>query len=266
MISLATFKEIHIPIPKSSERNLEWVDKISKPYNEKDEKQARVSELENEIKKRIQEISDNEECDEIEFDRISKYVAKSNKYKASDGSSKGRYNFYTSSQDKILYRNDFKFENSHILIGRGGNASIHLANKFSVSHDDVYVMKLLDCNYDLKYVFNYLKTNINMISCSFKGSTIKHSSKEGLSKLKIKIPKNKQLITDMNSTFQEIETLQTEIKNADELYKQYIQELGNEAKQSKVIAIKKEESNVVLNEQVQEPIIKIRKIKKHCLK
>jgi hypothetical protein len=96
--------------------------------------------------------------------------------------------------------------------------------------------------------------------------SVPRGTMEGLSKLEIEIPKNKQLITDMNSTFQEIDTLQRiknealqrsihykiEIKNANELYKQYIQELGNEAKQRNIIAIKEEESNVVINEHVQD--------------
>ena len=252
---------LEIPVPKTEEKTQEWVDKISKPYNEKNEKQTRVKNLEIDIQNRIKEITENEECDEVEFDKILKYVPKINKYKASDGSSNGLYNFYTSSQDKILHRNDYEFEDNHILIGRGGNVSIHLASKFSVSHDDVYVMKLLDCNNDLRYIFNYLKTNINLISCSFKGSTIKHSSKDGLSKIMIKLPKNKQLITDMDSMFQEIEKLQIEIKKDEELYKQYIQELGDESKQSNII-VNNEESNVVINKPVQEPIVKIRKIKK----
>lgn len=256
-LNMNLFNNFKIPVPKTGKKIQEWVDKISIPYNEKNEKQTMMNELGSEIKNRIKEITENEECDEVEFDKILKYVPKINKYKASDGTSNGLYQFYTSSQDKILYRDDFEFEDSHILIGRGGNVSIHLATKFSVSHDDVYVIKLLDYNNDLRYIFNYLKTNINLISCSFKGSTIKHSSKEGLSKIMIKIPKNKQLITDMDSMFQEIEKLQMEIKTADELYKQYIQELGNEAKQGK-IKINNEESNVV----IKKPIVKIRKINK----
>jgi hypothetical protein len=72
---------------------------------------------------------------------------------------------------------------------------------------------------------------------------------------------NKQLITDMKSTFQDIETLQIEIKSAEELYKQYIQKLGNESKQSNIVA-NNEETNVDIIEQVQEPSIKIRIIKK----
>ena len=64
---------------------------------------------------------------------------------------------------------------------------------------------------------------------AFKGSTIKHSSKTALSKIKIKIPKNKQLIQDLELTFQQIETLQNEVKLAEELYKKYIKDLSKEA-------------------------------------
>ena len=46
---------LEIPVPKSQEKIQEWVDKISKPYNEKNEKQTRVKELEMEIQNRIKE-------------------------------------------------------------------------------------------------------------------------------------------------------------------------------------------------------------------
>ena len=53
--------------------------------------------------------------------------------------------------------------------------------------------------------------------------------KSELSKFKIKLPKNKKLIDDLNPIFQEIEEHQQAVKDADELYKKYIQELSNEA-------------------------------------
>ena len=42
MITLNQFKNIKIPIPKSQEKIQEWVDKISTPYNEKNEKQNKI--------------------------------------------------------------------------------------------------------------------------------------------------------------------------------------------------------------------------------
>lgn len=224
-------ENLQIPIPKSKQKITEWVNKISKPYTKKNENEKLIMKLEEEIKNKIKIIGDNEECEEVEFNSLLSYLPKTNKYKATDGFITGLYKFYTSSQDKILYRDDYEFEDTCILIGRGGNPSIHLTSKFSVSHDDVYVIKLKDDKNKelLQFIFNYLKTNMYLISASFKGSTIKHSSKEGLSKLKIPIPKNKQLIKDFDPLFQEIEKLQTELKEADTLYKKLIKELSEEA-------------------------------------
>jgi hypothetical protein len=112
------------------------------------------------------------------------------------------------------------------LIGRGGVASLHLASKFSVSHDDVYVISTKN---NIDYVYHYLMCNKDLISNSFKGSTIKHSSKCALYEIKIKIPKNKQLISDLEPLFKQIEDLQKQIKDDDKLFKQYIEELKNEA-------------------------------------
>ncbi len=47
--------------------------------------------------------------------------------------------------------------------------------------------------------------------------------------IKIKIPKNKQLIKDLEPTFDEIEKLQGEVKEAETLYNQLIKELSEEA-------------------------------------
>ena len=222
-------EKIKIPVPKNPEKIQHWVDKISQPYNEKNEKKTRIQELEKAIQERIQSICDNEDCEEVDFDDVLCYMKKKNKYKATDGKINGKYRFYTSSQEKVLFRDDYEFENTHILIGRGGVASLHLTSKFSVTHDDVYVLTTKNSEVDIKYIFNYIKINIGLIEQSFKGSTIKHSSKTALSKIKIKLPKKKKLIDDLNPMFQEIEEHQQAVKDADELYKKYIQELSNEA-------------------------------------
>ena len=228
-LSKEYLKNIKIPVPKNPEKIQHWVDKISQPYNEKNNKQTRIQELEKTIQERIQFICDNEDCEEVNFDDVLCYMKKKNKYKATDGKINGKYRFYTSSQEKVLFRDDYEFENTHILIGRGGVASLHLTSKFSVTHDDVYVLTTKNSEVDIKYIFNYIKINIGLIEQSFKGSTIKHSSKTALSKIKIKVPKNKKLIDDLNPMFQEIEEHQQAVKDADELYKKYIQELSNEA-------------------------------------
>jgi hypothetical protein len=235
----------------------EWVDKISKPYDKKIKKEQELKDLEIEIQNKIKDITENEDCDEVEFDTILKYLKKENKYKASDGKTEGLYKFYTSSQDKILYRDDYEFENTSILIGRGGNVSLHIASYFSVSHDDVYVLNLKNNNTNISmlyYIYNYLKLNINLISSGFKGSTIKHSSKENLSKIKIKIPKNKELINNLQPLFNKIEILQTKIKENEKLYNQFIQELSNEAL-PKTTIINQSSTEVIVDETTPEVIV-----------
>lgn len=251
-------KDLKLPIPKSPAKIQEWVDKISAPYNEKNAKQTQIKELETFVQNRIREISELEECDELKFDDVLHYVSKKNKYRATDGDNDGKYRFYTSSQDKLLYRNDYEFENNHILIGRGGVASLHLSSHFSVSHDDVYVLTTKKTEYNLKYIYNFIKSNIQLIEHSFKGSTIKHSSKTALSQLKIRIPKNKQQLQDLETTFQQIEELQNEVKFAEETYKRFIQELSQEAMPQQTAPV------VETEEQVE--IIVPKKIKKTAKK
>jgi len=249
-VSSIEIEKLQIPIPKSPTKIQGWVDKIGTPYNDKKEKQSQIKELETFIQNRIIEIVEKEDCDKLNFDDVLQYVKKKNKYRANDGNIEGKYRFYTSSQDKVLYRDDYEFENNHILIGRGGVASLHLSSKFSVSHDDVYVLTARNLDYNLKFIYNYMKIHIKLIEDSFKGSTIKHSSKTALSKIEMCLPKNKQLIQDLEPVFQQIETLQNEVKFAEVLYKQRIQELGQEAipRQTTVITEQPEMVNEIVEE------------------
>jgi len=83
--------------------------------------------------------------------------------------------------------------------------------------------------FNLIYIYYLIKSKSKEINHLSNGSTIKGISKENLSKIKIPIPKNKELITDLESVFAEIEELQGDVRQAEELYKQLIQELSDEA-------------------------------------
>ncbi|NBO55748.1 MAG: hypothetical protein EBU84_14445, partial [Actinobacteria bacterium] len=63
---------LQIPIPKSEQKIIEWVNKISKPYDEKNSKQNKIKELEEYIQNKIKDISENEECDEVELGSVAK--------------------------------------------------------------------------------------------------------------------------------------------------------------------------------------------------
>ena len=224
-ISSEDILNIEIPIPKTPELLEYWENRISTPFMKKQEKEKKLKEVEEEIRMKIQDIQDNEDCEEVKLGDICNYISKKNKYTANDGFKTGKYRFYTSSQTNILFRNDYEFEETYILLGRGGNVSIHISKNFSVSHDDVYVIntKII---LNLYYLYYLLIINKNLIIETFKGSTIKHTSKTKLNEIKIKLPTDKKLIDNLQPLFDEVEDLQKEIKELDETYNNYLKELS----------------------------------------
>jgi type I restriction enzyme S subunit len=245
-ISKQYLENLEIPIPKTPELLEYWENKISQPFMNKQQKEIKLKELEEEIKNKIKDIQENHECEEIKLGDIFNFKSKKNKYKSTDGYKNGKYKFYTSSQSNILYRNDYEFEEEHILIGRGGNISIHISKLFSVSHDDVYVINIKN-NINIKFIYYLLLINKNLIQETFKGSTIKHTSKTCLENIKIKLPKDKSLIDNLQPIFNEIEELQKEIKELNETYNNQLKELRKEAivndNNIDIISIDEEEIN-----------------------
>jgi hypothetical protein len=90
------------------------------------------------------------------------------------------------------------------------------------------------------------------------GSAQKGVNKEKFLKIKIHIPKNKQLIQDLEPTFQQIEILQNEVKAAEELYKNLIQELSQEAIPSQTNIVTETNNEIVEgNEVIPQPKKKV---------
>ena len=81
-------------------------------------------------------------------------------------------------------------------------------------------------------LFRWVLDKIDILEKGYIGACHKNLSFDYLKKMVLNLPKNKQLITDLEPMFQEIEQLQEEVKNADKLFNQYIQELGAEAIQN----------------------------------
>jgi type I restriction-modification system DNA methylase subunit len=125
---------------------------------------------------------------ECKMEDVCQFEKKTKKLKASDGQETGKYRFFTSSQNKILYVDEYEFENRHIVIGRGGCPSIHIADHFSISHDDCYV---ISSKY-LGYLYHYLINNKELLEKGFVGSTIKHLSLSYINGLSIHLPSTYQ--------------------------------------------------------------------------
>jgi len=262
-ISKDYLQNLQIPIPKSQSKIQEWVDKISAPYNEKITKQTQIKELEDFVQNRIKYIGENEDCDEKKILELTKMIP-NGKHNTSFGKKNGKYKFYNSSNEEKLFCDDYEIEDESIIIGFKGNINIHFGKKFT-SSQHMYVLQTneetkLNVGNVLKYIYNYFKNNKNIFTECMHGTNIKHITKTDLNNLKIKIPKNKQLIQELDATFLQIETLQTEVKSSDELYKQLIQELSQEAIPQQLTIIT--EQPQLLTEPISEVISEVKKVKK----
>ena len=226
-INMAIFRNLQIPIPKSEQKIKEWVDKISKPYDEKNSKQNKIKELEEYVQNKVKDITENEECDEVDLGSVCEFI-KTGKNKTPDDKKGTLYPYYGTA-DITGYTDHYLFDGKYILVARNGT----MGNCFLVEgkiypSDHIFVIKNID-SINIIFIYYLIKSLSKEIQDNSNGSTIKGISKENLSKIKIKIPKNKQLINDLEPTFDDIEKLQEEVKEAETLYNQLIKELSEEA-------------------------------------
>ena len=226
-VSSNQIEELKIPIPKSKQKITEWVNKISEPYTKKNKNEELIMKLEEQIKNKIKNIEENEEYEEVELGSICEYI-KTGKNKTPDDKKGTLYPYYGTA-DITGYTDHYLFDGKHILVARNGT----MGNCFLVEgkiypSDHIFIIKNKD-QYNISFIFYLIKELSSEIQNKSNGSTIKGISKENLSTIKIKLPKNKQLIKDFDPLFQQIETLQTELKEAEELYKKLIKELSEEA-------------------------------------
>ena len=216
---------LQIPIPKSEQKIKEWVEKISKPYDEKINKQNKIKELEEYVKNKIKDIGDNENSDEVELGNICEIMCGKNLPK--NKSIAGNYNVYGGGESSYTH-NEYNLEGFNILISRVGNNSIKLVNEKLYLTDNGFSLLINDMKIK-KYIGYYFLNNEDKILNTGNGSAQKVISKTNLSKLKIKIPKNTQVIQNLEPSFDEIEKLLEEVKEAETLYKQLLKNLSNEA-------------------------------------
>ena len=139
-----------------------------------------------------------------------------------------KINDYVIINDKF---NKYIVNKGDIVIGTSetcGKIKIVQCNK---AYYTDHLLKFIDLQINKMYLYYNLLLILdeNTVNSMTNGSVIQFIRKEKLENLKIKVPKNKQLITDLEPIFQQIETLQNEIKIANDLFDQYIQELKNDS-------------------------------------
>jgi type I restriction enzyme S subunit len=111
------------------------------------------------------------------------------KVKAGDGLDKGKYPFYTSSENQSKYLNEFQHEPGCLVFGTGGKASVHFTtSRFATSTDCITIRPKPQARIDAGYVFQFFKGNMQVLESGFKGAGLKHISKAYLSNIQIPHP------------------------------------------------------------------------------
>ncbi len=106
------------------------------------------------------------------------------KVKAGDGLDKGKYPFYTSSENQSKYLNEFQHEPGCLVFGTGGKASVHFTtSRFATSTDCITIRPKPQARIDAGYVFQFFKGNMQVLESGFKGAGLKHISKAYLSNI-----------------------------------------------------------------------------------
>ncbi len=118
------------------------------------------------------------------FDKLFKFLPKSKK-KAGAGLEEGEYKFFTSSSIQSKYLNEFIYNNESLIIGSGGKASVHYYDEKFATSTDCFVVEKQNDEIDVKYVYFFLKTNLQILESGFKGAGLKHISKKYISNIKI---------------------------------------------------------------------------------
>jgi hypothetical protein len=154
----------------------------------------------------------------------------------------GSYPFYNKVGEPLGYHSKYNYDLEEcILITKDGGSGPKIygdnialgavkliKGKFVATYAN-FVLKVSKSS-NLNYIYYLLKNIKNQIMDLANYSVkIGHIQYDKLMKIKIKLPKDKKLIKDLDPLFQEIEKLQSEMKEAESQYKKLIKELSEEA-------------------------------------
>lgn len=116
------------------------------------------------------------------------WFAPKSKVKAGEGLDKGRFPFYTSSQNLSKWIDTEQYFDEALIFGTGGSASMHYVDEpFSTSTDCIVTINR-KVDIKTKFVYYYLLSNIHILEEGFKGAGLKHISKAYIEQIEIPIP------------------------------------------------------------------------------
>ena len=152
------------------------------------------------------------------------------KIKAGDGKKEGKYPLYRSSNKLDTYYDEYLLDEEVIIIGTGGNPSIHY-NKGKCAYTTQCLVIKSKGEFENKYIYYYLLSRLNKITRMFRGMTIKQLDKKAFFKLDILLVdkvKQKRIIDNLDKISNNIQSKKEQLKNLEQLVKsQFVEMFGN---------------------------------------
>ena len=119
----------------------------------------------------------------IKIEDFCTYAPKSD-LKAGEASKDGQYVFFTSSEDESKRYADYQFDGEGIIMGTGGNATLHYYyGKYAVSTDCIVLIP--DTRVRCKYLYYFFLANMHILEAGFKGAGLKHTNKKYIGSIEL---------------------------------------------------------------------------------
>jgi type I restriction-modification system DNA methylase subunit/restriction endonuclease S subunit len=225
-LSKTYLQNIQFPMPKEPAKLAAWTAKISAPYIAWQTAKETIAELEIRVMEQIAQIT-SEDFETVDLGSLCEYI-KTGKNKTPDNKQGTKYPYYGTSEI-TGYTDYYLFDGPHILIARNGTmGNCFLVNGKIYPSDHIFVIRN-NKNIALITLYYMIRNVTSQIQSKSNGSVIKGISKESLSTVQIKLPKNKQLVVDLNPLFAEIEQHTNAASMAHLEYIKLLNELSAEA-------------------------------------
>ena len=181
--------------------------------------------------------------EKLKLEEIITILPKS-KIKAGDGKKEGKYPLYRSSNKLDTYYDEYLLDEEVIIIGTGGNPTIHY-NKGKCAYTTQCLVMKSKGELENKYIYYYLLSRLNKIKRMFRGLAIKQLDKKAFFKLDILLVdkvKQKRIIENLDNISNNIQSKKEQLKNLEKLVKsQFVEMFGDnkfEKKKLGEVAIK----------------------------
>ena len=144
---------------------------------------------------------------------------------------------------KVLKRYaDFQFDGEAIIMGTGGNATLHYySGKFSVSTDCLVILPgpQIKC----KYLYYFFKSHMHILEAGFKGAGLKHTNKKYIEEIELTrfpdLTVQENIIYQLDMIANNIENLNKELELYDLLVKaRFVEMFGDPIRIRSVVATK----------------------------